>query len=256
MTESRRIRSFRCADTLWRSLEDESDERGMTIDALITEALWSYLRAAPEFSTESTQHARLESLMMASARTAERRLDPLHEGIGVPEPGKNANLTESAQIPTALQETPRRISTRLEEGAQTVNNLKLAFDEEGRLRNPVTGEPVDASLLEQESDALAFSTQTDERPKLALLFSGTRYPVNGERFLIGRASTGTDLQIRDANVSRKHAAIIFHDGGWFIHDLQSTNGVEFRGRRIHTRRIEHNDRYTICDYELIFDLED
>lgn len=253
MTESRRIRSFRCADNLWRSLEDESDERGITIDALITEALWSYLRSAPEFSTESSQQARQEVLQQAAVRSAQRRVDPLHEGMsGDVAPSAYDSSAEQEKTPVARGRMVR--PARIEEAEPTLNNLQLVFDDEGRLRDPKTGELVPSSMAE-EPDIEAERVTDGERPKLSLLFSGNRYEVTGERFLIGRASTGTDLQIRDANVSRKHAAIIFHDGGWFIHDLQSTNGVEFRGRRIHTRRIEDNDRYTICDYELILELE-
>lgn len=255
MTESRRIRSFRCADNLWRSLEDESDERGITIDALITEALWSYLRSAPEFSTESSQQARLEVLQQAAVRSAQRRTDPLHEGMSggdnVAPPAYDSS-EEQEKTPVSRGRMVR--PARIEEAEPTLNNLQLVFDNEGRLLDPKTGELVPSSMAEEP--AIEPERAADgERPKLSLLFSGTRYEVTGERFLIGRASTGTDLQIRDANVSRKHAAIIFHDGGWFIHDLQSTNGVEFKGRRIHTRRIENDDRYTICDYELVLELE-
>src|SRR5699024_3471185 len=145
-------------------------------------------------------------------------------------------------------------ATRTDDTAPTVDNLKIVRDAEGRVVDPETGKAIDpAHYAEAQSEAPA--TQAKERPELALFFSGMRYPVEREKFLIGRASTGTDLQIRDANVSRKHAAVIYHDGGWFIHDLQSTNGVEFKGRHIRTRRIEHNDRFLICDYELIFELE-
>lgn len=251
MTELRRIRSFRCADALWRSLEDESDERGMTIDSLITEALWSYLRAAPEFSSEATKQARLDAMAQSSARTAQRRTDTLHEGIGV---STEAGTQVMGDLFQSVTPTHHVVTAGEEEAEQTVNNLQLIVDDSGQLLDPRTGKPLEPGELPEVEQVHRRSDE--DRPKLALVFSGTRYEVAGERFLIGRASTGTDLQIRDANVSRKHAAIIFHDGGWFIHDLQSTNGVEFRGRRIHTRRIEHNDRYSICDYELIFDLED
>lgn len=254
MTESRRIRSFRCADNLWRSLEDESDERGITIDALITEALWSYLRSAPEFSTESSQQARMEVMQQATVRSAQRRADPLHEGVSGDTSSPPAFDASAEQEKTPVARGRMVRPARLEEAEATLNNLNLVFDDEGRLLDPKTGERVPSSMAE-EPDIESDRVPEGERPKLALLFSGNRYDVTGERFLIGRASTGTDLQIRDANVSRKHAAIIFHDGGWFIHDLQSTNGVEFRGRRIHTRRIENDDRYTICDYELILELE-
>lgn len=245
MTDARRIRSFRCADTLWRALEDESDERGITIDALITEALWSYLRAAPDYAPQTSATSRQDAMLLAAARDAHRRSG----GATMPSPlAASETLENSRTRPTAAREPDR--PSRHDESEQTVNNLKLVFDERGNLRIPSgEGESIADLPLETAED-------TGDRKKLSLVFSGTRYPVSGDRFLIGRASTGTDLQIRDANVSRKHAAVIYHDGGWFIHDLQSTNGVEFRGRRIHTRRIEHQDRYTICDYELVFEFED
>lgn len=280
MSESRRIRSFRCADTLWRALEDEADERGITIDALITEALWSYLRAAPDFASEATQSARLEALMLAAARDAHRRSDHLPSGVGLGPSPAAPSADDAATVAWPASDDARGVGpmvqprlrpnpdihalnpssgparrSRMEEGEQTLDNLELRFDDEGRLLDPQTGEQI-----RTEPDPTTDDSKPDiavlDRPNIALLFSGNRYHVTGDRFLIGRASTGTDLQIRDANVSRKHAAVIFHDGGWFIHDLQSTNGVEFRGRRIHTRRIEHNDRYSICDYELTFELED
>lgn len=251
MSEARRIRSFRCADTLWRALEDESDERGITVDALITEALWSYLRAAPDYASQSSQSARLDAMMLAAARDAHRRSDsPSATGVGFAGESSDAQ----GRIPAHhLAGAERRRALRHEESDQTVNNLQLVYDEQGNLRVPPTDPDYTTDLPNFTSPS---SDVTTPRQKISLNFSGTRYPVTGDRFLIGRASTGTDLQIRDANVSRKHAAVIHHDGGWFIHDLQSTNGVEFRGRRIHTRRIEHLDRYTICDYELVFEFED
>jgi hypothetical protein len=89
-------------------------------------------------------------------------------------------------------------------------------------------------------------------PSLFLHYGGTGYPVQLERFVIGRGSKGTDLMIRDGNVSRKHAVVIFHEGQFFIQDLGSTNGVEFDGQRIETKVIDEGDVYTICDHELTF----
>jgi len=89
-------------------------------------------------------------------------------------------------------------------------------------------------------------------PPLFLRFEGRVYPVNKERFVIGRGSQGTDLTIRDGNISRKHAAVVFHSGHFYMQDLGSTNGVEFAGNKVDTKPIEEGDQYYICEHELTF----
>ena len=90
------------------------------------------------------------------------------------------------------------------------------------------------------------------RPAMYLLFNGQRYRLDKDRFVIGRGSQVTDLTIRDGNISRKHCAVIYRGGNYFIKDLDSTNGVEFNGKRIERKRIEEGDTFYLCDYELRF----
>ncbi|OIP42578.1 MAG: hypothetical protein AUK47_04275 [Deltaproteobacteria bacterium CG2_30_63_29] len=90
------------------------------------------------------------------------------------------------------------------------------------------------------------------RPQLSLIFNQQRYPVNKDKFIIGRASQMTDLTIRDGNVSRKHCAIIYRGGQYYIKDLDSTNGIEYKGSRIDSKKVEEGDTYNICEYELRF----
>lgn len=87
-------------------------------------------------------------------------------------------------------------------------------------------------------------------PTLFVIFNGQKYPVQKEEFIIGRGNKTADLPIKDGNISRRHAAIIFQNGGFYMKDLGSTNGVEFQGRRVDTKRIEEGDVYQLCDYEL------
>lgn len=259
MNGSRSVRSFRCADKLWRALEDEADERGVTVDTVVTEALWSHLREAPEFSTATNVRSRMDGTSVSSARTDPPASEPLRQRISAEHQQRQqaddrARVVSNPKLARPVRDLSRARSS-VHDSEPTVDNLQIVRDEEGRIVDPETGKAIDVSVpddVELPEEALA----PVERPALGIYFSGMHYPVTSEKFIIGRASTGTDLQIRDANVSRKHAAVIFHDGGWFIHDLQSTNGVEFKGRHIRTRRIEHNDRFLICDYELIFELED
>src|SRR5207344_3113880 len=68
-------------------------------------------------------------------------------------------------------------------------------------------------------------------PTLFVIFNGQKYPVQKEEFIIGRGNKTADLPIKDGNISRRHAAIIFQNGGFYMKDLGSTNGIEFAGRR-------------------------
>lgn len=87
---------------------------------------------------------------------------------------------------------------------------------------------------------------------LFVIFNGQKFPVQKEEFIIGRGTKTADLPIKDGNISRRHAAVIWQNGGWYMKDLGSTNGVEFQGRRVDTKRIEEGDVYQLCDYEVRF----
>ena len=90
------------------------------------------------------------------------------------------------------------------------------------------------------------------RRMLVLQFNGERFPIEKDEFIIGRGARTADLAIRDGNISRRHAAVVFHDGVYFMKDLGSTNGIEFAGQRVESKRIEEGDVYHICDYEFRF----
>jgi hypothetical protein len=90
------------------------------------------------------------------------------------------------------------------------------------------------------------------RRVLMLQFNDQTFPVDKDEFIIGRGARSADLAIRDGNISRRHAAVVFHDGVYFMKDLGSTNGIEFAGQRVESKRIEEGDVYRICDYELRF----
>jgi hypothetical protein len=94
------------------------------------------------------------------------------------------------------------------------------------------------------------SPSAGRMPPLSVIFNGQKFPVQKEEFVIGRGSKTADLPIKDGNISRRHAAIVFQNGAFFMKDLGSTNGIEFAGERVDTRRIEEGDLYQLCDYEL------
>ncbi|HKP62796.1 MAG TPA: FHA domain-containing protein, partial [Polyangiales bacterium] len=87
---------------------------------------------------------------------------------------------------------------------------------------------------------------------LYIIFNGQKIPVTKDEFVIGRGSKSADLAIKDGNISRRHAAVVLHNGAYYLKDLGSTNGVEFQGRRFESKRIDEGDLFRICDYELRF----
>lgn len=85
-----------------------------------------------------------------------------------------------------------------------------------------------------------------------MIFNGQKFPVSKDEFIIGRGSKSADLAIKDGNISRRHAAVVFHGGAYYMKDLGSTNGVDFSGQKVGTKRIDEGDLFQICDYELRF----
>jgi pSer/pThr/pTyr-binding forkhead associated (FHA) protein len=84
------------------------------------------------------------------------------------------------------------------------------------------------------------------------VFQGQRYPVMKDEFIIGRGSKTSDLPIKDGNVSRKHAIVVWKSGAYYIQDCGSTNGIEFNGMRIDNKKVDEGDVFHICDYEIRF----
>jgi hypothetical protein len=96
------------------------------------------------------------------------------------------------------------------------------------------------------------ASQGQGQGQLSLIFNGQRYPIAKDKFIVGRASQITDLTIRDGNVSRQHCAVIQRGGQYFIKDLESTNGIEYQGVRIDSKKIDEGDVFNICEYVMRF----
>lgn len=73
-----------------------------------------------------------------------------------------------------------------------------------------------------------------------------------QELLLGRHHR-CDLVFSNLNVSRRHARLVFRDGSWILHDLESTNGTFVSG--IHVRRCELHpgDRLVLGDEALRVD---
>ena len=87
----------------------------------------------------------------------------------------------------------------------------------------------------------------DASAEPATLIVGEDGPVvtlAGSRYEIGRTAE-CDIQIEDANISRRHAALVAEEGGWAVEDLGSTNGTWLRGEKVQRAALNDGDIVTI-----------
>jgi pSer/pThr/pTyr-binding forkhead associated (FHA) protein len=63
------------------------------------------------------------------------------------------------------------------------------------------------------------------------------------------------VQVTDPNVSRRHAELRQEGATYWLVDLDSTNGVEVRGKRVKRLKLEDGQRFTIGSTEIAFSRE-
>jgi hypothetical protein len=230
------LRHFQSRDYLWEIFEQMSAELECSTDYLINEAMRQYARsrnygttgempavsAAPSPSTQEPSRAPVTGRTTMPTGGRGPSLPP-------PPPPRSRSSTGSMQMqmPTVPAPPPTRAASR---AAQ-----------------PPTPQAPPPSRPRAPTPQVAMT-----RPTLFVIFNGQKIPVNKDEFVIGRGTKSADLAIKDGNISRRHAAVIFQNGSYYMKDLGSTNGVEFQGQRVDAKRIEEGDQFRMCDYEFWF----
>ncbi len=93
-----------------------------------------------------------------------------------------------------------------------------------------------------------------EREVGVLSWDGQRLRVDKRHVVLGR-SRECDIQIEDANVSRRHAELRQEGTSFWIVDLDSTNGIEVNGRRVQRAKLDPGDTFTVGSTEVTFATE-
>ncbi|MGI6754524.1 MAG: FhaA domain-containing protein [Atopobiaceae bacterium] len=82
--------------------------------------------------------------------------------------------------------------------------------------------------------------------------SGRSYSVAAKRTVIGRERVPGGIVLRDPNVSRQHAEIVYDAGEWVIHDLHSTNGTLVNDIDVEACSLRDGDVITLGLMNLVF----
>ena len=86
----------------------------------------------------------------------------------------------------------------------------------------------------------------------ALTLHGEVHELTKSRLVIGR-SKECDLQVQDPNISRRHAEVRLEGSGYWLVDLDSTNGLQVNGRHTSRAKLESGDRITIGSTDIVFE---
>ncbi|NLE48701.1 MAG: FHA domain-containing protein [Sandaracinaceae bacterium] len=218
------VRSFQCREYLWEVFERMSGELDCSVDYLINEAMRQYARSRGV----RTSRASLSSINLASSPSLSERAPEMSAPAASVAPASVAPPARPSVAPT--QDEPFSVPPPK---APPLSSPGLAPP-------PLPSMPPPAHVIAQQ------------RPPLYLIFNGQKTLIDKDEFIIGRGSKSSDFTIKDGNISRRHAMIVFHNGHYYMKDLGSTNGIDFAGQRVGTKLIDEGDVFRICDYELRF----
>jgi len=249
------MRHFYCRDVLWETFEQMANDFDCSIDYLINEAMRYYARSknyqspatsgmaagtpgAPEGGRERPGATAPPPTTQPPRRPAPQTQPPQQGGsVARRPPGPT---TPQAMGPRPQPPTPAGNYGGGGGGYAGGGGGYAAPAAAGYGAQPGYGASAAAPAVMPAGSTLF------------LIYNGQRYPVNKDQFIIGRGSKTSDLAIKDGNISRKHAAVIRRNGTYYIKDLGSTNGIDYKGMRIDNKRIDEGDVFHLCDYEIRF----
>jgi hypothetical protein len=233
------MRHFYCRDVLWETFEQMANDFDCSIDYLVNEAMRYYARSKNYQSPGSPQMTGGQPTAGSSGPTSYPG-KPGRPQPGTQPPPQQPSMSASGAGPGA--------SRRPAPPTPGYANSATA-PQPSRQPNMSNGPAMGHSPA---APPAAPPMMGSAGPTLFLIYNGQRYPVTKDQFIIGRGSKTSDLPIKDGNISRKHAAVIRRNGTFYIKDLGSTNGIDYKGMRIDNKRIDEGDVFHLCDYELRF----
>jgi FHA domain-containing protein len=241
------MRHFYCRDVLWETFEQMANDFDCSIDYLINEAMRYYARSKNYHSAQATGGD-----MRASTGPG--------PAPGTNPPGPAPSLSSSSGNMRRTVPPPPPPANAHRAGLGTSPPAVPSYDRSERPHvTPAAGMPAAGQPRRPQPPAprstppeAAVAAASSAGGTLFLVFNSQKIAIEKDQFIIGRGSKTSDLAIKDGNISRKHAAVIRRNGTYYIKDLGSTNGIDYKGMRIDNKRIDEGDVFHLCDYELRF----
>ncbi len=256
------MRHFYCRDVLWETFEQMANDFDCSIDYLVNEAMRYYARSK-----------NYQQPGGGGPQPTGGGPGPQSDGPA-PRNGAPNGANNPVSYPGPTNKAPSNNSVRQQPGTQpppqpngpgnSVRPRPVPQPTPGYTNSPAPtqarggggggggGGGMHNQQIQPSAPPAPPTPPVGAGPTLFLVYNGQRYPVTKDQFIIGRGSKTSDLAIKDGNISRKHAAVIRRNGTFYIKDLGSTNGIDYKGMRIDNKRIDEGDVFHLCDYELRF----
>lgn len=263
------MRHFYCRDVLWETFEAMANDFDCSIDYLVNESMRLYARSK-NYQVPNAGASPSQIMPSSSGHSGGHSGAAMRPAIGTPSPSALRSTSTSQQMPRPITSPAMIAPPRPPAALLQTTPRATVTPPPPSLPIPAVGTPSftpSAALTPAPSQALTSPASNWSPPLSAasampggesgsallyLVFNGQRYVVDKEQFVIGRGSKTADLPIKDGNISRQHAVVLRRNGVYYIKDLGSTNGIEYKGMRIDNKRIDEGDTFYICDYELKF----
>src|SRR5258706_3749977 len=255
------MRHFYCRDVLWETFEQMANDFDCSIDYLVNEAMRYYARSKNYQSPGGPQMTG-GAPVAGPGNSGPTSYPPQKQGGNGARPQPGTQPPPNTAGPTSSPAANRRPAPPTPGYAAAANPPAGPASARGGPRSEMMGggPGMAAHSNHQPHGGVPHAPAPMPNgpqmgaagPTLFLIYNGQRYPVTKDQFIIGRGSKTSDLAIKDGNISRKHAAVIRRNGTFYIKDLGSTNGIDYKGMRIDNKRIDEGDVFHLCDYELRF----
>jgi hypothetical protein len=231
------LRQFQCNDALWVTFRRMAEDQEKEVDEVIGDALEAFAQLS---GYQTGINASNESQVTPPPAARPRAPAPPPPPPPPPAAPTRSRFTRPVPEPTG------GFGSMFHSGASTPPPHPHGGSSGGSPYGSSVGPSLGSSLGSSDG------TPAAQTLPLYLVFDNQKYRIDKDQFIIGRGTKSSDLPIKDGNISRKHAAVIRRNGTYFIKDLGSTNGIDFKGMRIDNKRIDEGDLFHLCDYELRF----
>lgn len=282
---------FECRDDLWVRVQTLADRRGVSTDDVVEAALVHlFLKRPPSANVTAAAEVnggargdRGDNVTLEMPKTARGPVgaraapaSPLSRGPSTQPPASSPLASvppSSGAAPGVVSKPPGTLGSRplapntqhpTAQVSRSASSSGTHPRPDGLLNKPATAPPAprpatgfggglggDARSTQPPLPNGAAPATAGARP-LYLHCEGQWYTIDQDQFVIGRGKKYSDMAIKDANISRRHCAIVRRDGEYFIKDLGSTNGIEYGGVRVDDHQIVEDSTYYLCNHELRF----
>ncbi len=161
---------------------------------------------------------------------------------------RKTTASEKDTLPLPLEAAPQ---FEIPRAPEPTPGAAEALTEAPAAPSPVEAAPAAGST--QEAEPLAPEAAPGPPPEVLLYFGdrhlGT-FSLAGGELTIGRSS-GNDIMVDNAGVSRRHAVIRRSGGRVSVEDLGSANGTMVNGKKVATQELHDADEVTIVKHRLV-----